>query len=49
MIAEALANVIKYASASEVNVRVGCEDSRAVVTVSDDGVGGAESRRRAPG
>ena len=41
VIAEALANVIKYASASEVNVRVASEDSRAVVTVSDDGVGGA--------
>ena len=41
VIAEALANVIKYAEASEVNVHVASEDSRAVVTVSDDGVGGA--------
>ena len=43
VIAEALANVIKYAEAAEVNVRVACEDGRAVVTVSDDGVGGADA------
>ncbi len=42
VIAEALANVIKYASATGVNVRVACDDGRAVVTVSDDGVGGAD-------
>ena len=42
VIAEALANVIKYASATGVNVRVAREDGRAVVAVSDDGVGGAD-------
>ena len=43
VIAEALANVIKYAAAAAVNVSLTCEDSRAVVTVSDDGVGGADA------
>jgi PAS domain S-box-containing protein len=42
VIAEALANVIKYAGAASVNVRVAREDGRAVVAVSDDGVGGAD-------
>lgn len=42
VIAESLANVIKYADATGVTVRVGCDDGRAVVTVSDDGVGGAD-------
>ena len=42
VIAEALANVIKYAGATAVNVRVAREDGRAIVTVSDDGVGGAD-------
>jgi signal transduction histidine kinase len=43
VIAEALANVIKYADATEVNVRVTSEDGRALVIVSDDGVGGADA------
>ena len=42
VIAEALANVIKYASATGVNVSVARDDSRAIVMVSDDGVGGAD-------
>jgi PAS domain S-box-containing protein len=42
VIAEALANVIKYADATGVNVRVAREDGRAIVAVSDDGVGGAD-------
>ena len=42
VIAEALANVIKYAAATAVEVRVACEDGQAVVAVSDDGVGGAD-------
>ena len=42
VIAEALANVIKYAGATGVNVRVARENGRAIVTVSDDGVGGAD-------
>jgi PAS domain S-box-containing protein len=42
VIAEALANVIKYAGATAVRVRVSCKDGRVVVEVSDDGVGGAD-------
>ncbi|MEO5575879.1 MAG: PAS domain S-box protein [Gaiellaceae bacterium] len=42
VIAEELANVIKHAGATMVNVRVACEDGRAVIAVSDDGVGGAD-------
>lgn len=42
VIAEALANVIKYAGATGVKVGVARENGRAVVTVSDDGVGGAD-------
>ena len=45
VIAETLANVIKYADATEVKVGVVSEDGRAVVTVSDDGIGGADPAR----
>lgn len=38
---EALANVVKYASASRVAVSVGVEGDRLLVEVADDGVGGA--------
>jgi signal transduction histidine kinase len=40
--AEALANVAKYAHASEVKVRVTSTDGTVTVTVDDDGVGGAD-------
>ncbi|HET8821158.1 MAG TPA: ATP-binding protein [Thermoleophilaceae bacterium] len=40
--AEALANVAKYAQASRASVRVAHHDARLEVTVSDDGVGGAD-------
>jgi signal transduction histidine kinase len=43
VVAEALANVAKYAHASHAWVRVAREDSTAVVEVRDDGVGGASS------
>ena len=43
VIAEALANVIKYARASVVTVRVSCDDVNAHVEIADDGVGGADS------
>ena len=43
VIAEALANVAKYAGASYATVRVGRDDERAVVEVADDGVGGADA------
>ena len=40
---EALANVFKHAHASCVTVNLGDGDSRLVVTVTDDGVGGADA------
>jgi signal transduction histidine kinase len=39
---EALANVAKYALASEVSVRTGCDHGVAEIEVADDGVGGAD-------
>jgi signal transduction histidine kinase len=41
VVAEALANVVKYAQASEVRVEVRRDGSDVVVAVADDGVGGA--------
>ena len=43
--AEALANVVKYASASRVAVAVTSDDARVTVAVEDDGVGGADPAR----
>ena len=45
VVAEAIANVGKYADASHVTVRVGCSDEAATVVVCDDGVGGADPTR----
>jgi signal transduction histidine kinase len=45
VVAECLANVGKYAQASEATVRVRCEVGRLVVEVVDDGVGGAQASR----
>jgi PAS domain S-box-containing protein len=42
VVSEALANVVKYAHASAVNVTVARENGLAVVEVADDGVGGAD-------
>jgi signal transduction histidine kinase len=42
VVAEAIANVGKYAQASGATVGVSRSDTRATVTVSDDGVGGAD-------
>lgn len=42
---EAIANVIKYASASEVRVSVTAEEEGVSLTVQDNGVGGAEIGR----
>jgi PAS domain S-box-containing protein len=42
VVAEALANVVKYAEASRVGVRVARENGRALVEVEDDGRGGAD-------
>jgi signal transduction histidine kinase len=43
VVAEALANVIKYARASVVTVRITCEEDCVRVEVADDGVGGADA------
>jgi len=45
VVAEALANVLKYAGASSVRISVGREDGMARVEVTDDGVGGADPAR----
>jgi PAS domain S-box-containing protein len=45
VVSEALANVVKYAGASSVAVRVLRSNGEAVVEVSDDGVGGADPSR----
>jgi signal transduction histidine kinase len=42
---EAIANVVKYASASRVRVSVTTEEGRVSVAVEDDGVGGADLTR----
>ncbi len=42
VVAEAIANVGKYAHASGATVGVSRSDTRATVTVSDDGIGGAD-------
>jgi signal transduction histidine kinase len=42
---EALANVIKHADATRVEIRVAFADDRLVVEVTDDGVGGADPAR----
>ena len=42
---EAIANVVKYASASRVLVSVTAEEGRVSVAVEDDGVGGADPTR----
>jgi signal transduction histidine kinase len=43
VVAEAVTNVVKYARASRVTVSVRRSDGRAMLTVSDDGVGGADA------
>ena len=45
VVAEALTNVAKYASASEARVQVSRSNGHAVVEVADDGVGGADPGR----
>jgi signal transduction histidine kinase len=45
LVAEALTNVAKYASASSVSVSVDRRNGRALVEVADDGVGGADPAR----
>jgi signal transduction histidine kinase len=43
VVAESLANVIKYAHASDVTVRISCDEDVARVEVADDGIGGADA------
>jgi PAS domain S-box-containing protein len=43
VVAEALANVIKYARATVVTVRISCDEGSVRVAVADDGVGGADA------
>ncbi|AKS36714.1 ATP-binding protein [Mycolicibacterium goodii] len=43
VVAEALTNAAKHASASEVSVRAAADDDELAVSVSDDGIGGAVS------
>ncbi len=45
VVAEALTNAAKYSQASVLKVTVSCEGQSLCVTVDDDGVGGADSRR----
>ena len=45
VVSEALANVAKYARASEAAVAVWREDGHVAVEVADDGVGGADAAR----
>jgi signal transduction histidine kinase len=44
VIAEALTNIVKHARASRARVRVGREQGRALIAISDDGRGGADTR-----
>jgi PAS domain S-box-containing protein len=43
VVSESLANIAKYAQASQVTIGVAAEDGHTVVEVSDDGVGGADA------
>lgn len=45
VVAEALTNAAKHAEATQLLVRVGLDGSRLRLTISDDGVGGADPRR----
>src|SRR5262249_25511582 len=45
VVAEALANVAKYASARSVSIKVQQSNGSAVVEVADDGLGGADPAR----
>jgi signal transduction histidine kinase len=45
VIAESLTNVVKHARASRIEVRVRIEGDRLVVTIVDDGIGGADPDR----
>ena len=46
VVAEAITNVARYASASHARVDLACDDGHLVVEVADDGIGGAEPVQR---
>ena len=46
VVSEALTNVVKYAEATSASVELKLTDDTLVVTIADDGIGGAEPRRR---
>jgi signal transduction histidine kinase len=43
---EGLTNAVKHASAHRISIRVARDDGRLIVSVSDDGIGGAAARHR---
>jgi signal transduction histidine kinase len=45
VVAEALSNAAKHAKASEVRVAAHCDDKKLDVSIRDDGMGGADSRK----
>jgi PAS domain S-box-containing protein len=45
LVSEALTNTAKHAQATSADVRVQADDSRLVVEVTDDGIGGADPRK----
>ena len=45
VVAEALTNAAKYAQASEVTVGVGADDANLRLSITDDGVGGADPHK----
>ena len=45
VVSESLANVVKHAGASSVDVRLSAENGSLLVEVEDDGVGGADAQR----
>jgi signal transduction histidine kinase len=45
VVSEALANAVKHAQASVVQVDISAEDAFLVISIHDDGVGGADARR----
>jgi PAS domain S-box-containing protein len=45
VVCEALANVAKYASASQASVSLARADGRLVIEISDDGIGGADAAK----
>src|SRR6202011_1286983 len=45
LVSEALANAAKHAQASRIEISLGTRDGRVLLSIRDDGVGGAEAAR----